>query len=125
MKENWRMSTCNWLDLQTLGSQAVILKNLPDHWCRLLPFLTFSLCKFQNALQGSCLCCCLHLCLGCALFVKIRLVVWSWDQLCASSSRHLLTFIGHKSNHILLMLVHMSFFFLHKEIKEGWAMIVC
>ena len=26
------MSTCNWLDLQTLGSQPVIMpKNLPDH----------------------------------------------------------------------------------------------
>ena len=26
------MSTCNRLDLQTLGSQPVLLKNLPDHW---------------------------------------------------------------------------------------------
>ena len=26
------MSTCNWLDLQTLGSQPVMPKNLPDHW---------------------------------------------------------------------------------------------
>ena len=25
------MSTCNWLDLQTLGSQLVMPKNLPDH----------------------------------------------------------------------------------------------
>ena len=32
MKENRRMSTCNWLDLQTLGSQPVMPKNLPDHW---------------------------------------------------------------------------------------------
>ena len=32
IKENWRMWTCNWLDLQTLGSQPVMLKNLPDHW---------------------------------------------------------------------------------------------
>ena len=32
MKGNWRMWTCNRLDLQTLGSQPVILpKNLPDH----------------------------------------------------------------------------------------------
>jgi hypothetical protein len=30
-KENRRMSTCNWLDLQTLGSQPIIPKNLPDH----------------------------------------------------------------------------------------------
>ena len=26
------MSTCNRLDLQTLGSQPIISKNLPDHW---------------------------------------------------------------------------------------------
>ena len=26
------MSTCNWLDLQTLGSQPVVPNNLPDHW---------------------------------------------------------------------------------------------
>ena len=29
------MSTYNWLDLQTLGSQPVMPKNLPDHWWRL------------------------------------------------------------------------------------------
>ena len=35
IKENRRMWTCNRLDLQTLGSQPVIMpKNLPDH-CRL------------------------------------------------------------------------------------------
>ena len=27
------MSTCNRLDLQTLGSQPIMPKNLPDHWC--------------------------------------------------------------------------------------------
>ena len=32
-KENRRMLTCNWLDLQTLGSQPFMLKNLPDHCC--------------------------------------------------------------------------------------------
>ena len=26
------MSTCNWLDLQTLGSQPIVSKILPDHW---------------------------------------------------------------------------------------------
>ena len=31
IKEKWRMSTCNWLDLQTLGSQPVMPKILPDH----------------------------------------------------------------------------------------------
>ena len=25
-------TTCNWLDLQTLGSQPIMPKNLPDHW---------------------------------------------------------------------------------------------
>jgi hypothetical protein len=28
------MSTCNRLDLQTLGSLPVMPKNLPDHWSR-------------------------------------------------------------------------------------------
>ena len=36
MKENRRMSTCNRLDLQTLGSQPFMLKNLPNHWCKRL-----------------------------------------------------------------------------------------
>ena len=32
-KGNRRLSTCNRLDLQTLGSQPVMMpKNLPDHW---------------------------------------------------------------------------------------------
>jgi hypothetical protein len=34
-KENRRMSTCNRLDLQTLGSQPVMPKILPDHWTTL------------------------------------------------------------------------------------------
>ena len=34
IKENRRMSTCNRLDLQTLGSQPIMLKNLPNHWAR-------------------------------------------------------------------------------------------
>ena len=32
IKENRKMSTYNRLDLQTLGSQPVMPKNLPDHW---------------------------------------------------------------------------------------------
>ena len=32
IKENWRLSTYNRLDLQTLGSQPVMPKNLPGHW---------------------------------------------------------------------------------------------
>ena len=28
IKENWRMSTCNWSDLQTLGSQLIMPKTL-------------------------------------------------------------------------------------------------
>ena len=31
------MSTCNWLDLQTLGSQLVMPKILPDYWPNHLP----------------------------------------------------------------------------------------
>jgi hypothetical protein len=31
IKENRRMSTCNRLDLQILGSQPIVPKNLPDH----------------------------------------------------------------------------------------------
>jgi hypothetical protein len=31
IKENWRISTYNRLDLQTLGSQLIMPKNLPDH----------------------------------------------------------------------------------------------
>ena len=33
IKENRRMSTCSQLDKQTLGSQPVMPKNLPEHWC--------------------------------------------------------------------------------------------
>ena len=28
------MSTCNRLHLQKLGSQPIMAKNLPDHWCK-------------------------------------------------------------------------------------------
>ena len=49
MKETRRMSTCNRLDLQTLGSQSIMPKNLPDYW--------FCVCKkvlLPNKLaQGS------------------------------------------------------------------------
>ena len=31
IKENRRMSTCNRLDLQTLGSQPIMPKNLSNH----------------------------------------------------------------------------------------------
>ena len=32
IKENRRLWTCNRLDLQTLGSQQVMPKSLPEHW---------------------------------------------------------------------------------------------
>ena len=32
IKKNQRMSTCNRLDLQTLGSQPIVPKNLPNRW---------------------------------------------------------------------------------------------
>ena len=31
MKKNRKMSTCNWLDLETLGSRLIMLINLPRH----------------------------------------------------------------------------------------------
>ena len=31
IKEDWRMSTCNRLDLQTLGSQPIMPKNILGH----------------------------------------------------------------------------------------------
>jgi hypothetical protein len=31
IKKNRKMSTCKQLDLQTLGSQLIMPKNLPDH----------------------------------------------------------------------------------------------
>ena len=40
MKENQRRSTCNWLGLQTLRSQLVMPKNLPDH-CSFVSALTY------------------------------------------------------------------------------------
>ena len=41
MKKNQKMSTCNWLDLQTLGSQPIMPKNLLDY-CSLL-----TICRFK------------------------------------------------------------------------------
>ena len=34
VKKNWTMSTCNQLNLKTLGSQPVVLKILPEHCSR-------------------------------------------------------------------------------------------
>ena len=52
IQENRRMSICNRLDLQTLGSRPVMMpKKLPDHWfaspigCMLLTSFGFSLIK--------------------------------------------------------------------------------
>ena len=52
------MSTCNWLDLQTLGSQPVMPKNLPDHYTSLsqvpstLPKMKTYIIKFISHLKG-------------------------------------------------------------------------
>ena len=35
------MSTCNRLELQTLGSQSVMPKNLPNHWMGAKPQSSF------------------------------------------------------------------------------------
>ena len=32
IEENQRISTCNQLDLQTLGSQPIMSTNFPDYW---------------------------------------------------------------------------------------------
>jgi hypothetical protein len=32
MKNNWKMSTCNWLDLETLGFWLIMSENLPIHY---------------------------------------------------------------------------------------------
>jgi hypothetical protein len=42
IKENRRMSTCNRLDLQTLGSQPVMPKNLSHRWGGLLNGVSFA-----------------------------------------------------------------------------------
>ena len=41
MKEIQRMSTCNRLDLQTLGSQPIMPKNLRDHCPTILSAIKF------------------------------------------------------------------------------------
>ena len=52
------MSTCNWLDLQTLGFQPIMTKILPDHWSgplsiilRVVIFVRFPLKKIVNTFQ--------------------------------------------------------------------------
>jgi hypothetical protein len=46
------MSTCNRLDLQTLGSQPILPKNLPDHWCRETSDINF---KYSIEAKNNCL----------------------------------------------------------------------
>ena len=50
------MSTCNQLDLQTLGSQPITPKNLPDHWLGWWPLDTFfwGSHNFTVTALGSC-----------------------------------------------------------------------
>ena len=43
IEQNWEMSTCNRLDLESLGSQPIMPKNLPDHWMALLHSLVHGL----------------------------------------------------------------------------------
>ena len=35
VKKDQKMSTCKWLDLETLGSRFIMSKNLPRHWTSL------------------------------------------------------------------------------------------
>ena len=44
IKENRRMSTCTRLDLQTLGSQLVMSKSLPNHWFEQRTFYIGAFC---------------------------------------------------------------------------------
>ena len=49
MKEIRRLSTCNQLDLQILGSQTIMPKNLPHHWVSVMPWCvdtSYSIDKF-------------------------------------------------------------------------------
>ena len=49
------MSTCNRLDLQTLGwSQLITPKNLPDHWCQLqLMLVAINVHRWLNQSLGA------------------------------------------------------------------------
>ena len=63
--------------------------------------------------------CCLHLCFRVCPFSKDLLGDAELGSIVRIYVLHLLTFIGHKSNHILLMLFQMTFcfcfvFYLHK-----------
>jgi len=43
IKKNWKMSTCNWLDLETpLGSRPIMPKNIPGHQPMGSPSCVFS-----------------------------------------------------------------------------------
>ena len=53
VKENRRMSTCDRLDLQTLGSQPVMPKNLTDHWLVILMRSPTSTGYFSILTTGS------------------------------------------------------------------------
>ena len=48
IKEKRRMSTCNWLDLQTLESQPGMPKNLLDHW---LVHIVWNICLKVGCLK--------------------------------------------------------------------------
>ena len=45
------MSTCNRLDLQTLGSRPVMPKNLLDHWCCSVLLTKFGLSNVSEDLS--------------------------------------------------------------------------
>ena len=47
IKDNWRMSTYNRLDLQTLRSQPVMPKNLPNHWFKYKVWFKMGQCPSQ------------------------------------------------------------------------------
>ena len=49
IKENWKVSTCNQLDLATSGSRLIMPKTLPEHW--LFSFFVWWVLCFWMALE--------------------------------------------------------------------------
>ena len=53
IKGNWRMSTCNWLDLQTLGSPPVMPTKLPNHCFQCTQCCRFTLTSKSSSCSSS------------------------------------------------------------------------
>ena len=52
IKENQKITTYNWLDLETLGSWPIVPKDLLGHWCELFYSIIFlNLFDFKNNIK--------------------------------------------------------------------------